>query len=302
MTQNVTAPQKPARTSLRDALRHIQEEIAAQFAIDRTGITRRDVPARAKAAAWAAIVGVYVVGWGEGVRVAVAMLFGWSPVPDAWPTGTVPGRTESIVRGIAVVLIAAALIWAFRRYADAVVRPATWRTSVRTFPVGYAAVFLGFSAAGALSLIFGLPANEFVTQPIDDPLLTALNVIDNGMAGPTEELALLALVVVALRATGHTWPVVVIAAIAVRVPFHLYYGWGAIGLAVWAALMVALYKRTGAIVAIILEHATFNMLNYAGDIGGILKTVFALSGFAVVMVIIGNRIGKREKEAAAKKP
>lgn len=301
MTENMTAPKKPARTTLRDALRHIQVEIASQFAIDRTGITRRDVPARAKAAAWAAIVGVYVVGWSEGVRVAVAMLFGWSPVPDAWPTGTIPGRTANIVRDVAVVLIAAALIWAFRQYAGAAVQRATWKTSVRTFPVGYTAVFLGFSVAAGLSTILGLPANEFVTQSIDDPLLTALNVINSGMAGPTEELALLALVVVALRATGHTWPVVVIAAIAVRVPFHLYYGWGAIGLAVWAALMVALYKRTGAIVAIVLEHATFNMLNYAGEIGGILKTVFALAGFAIVMVIIGNRIGKREKEATAEK-
>ena len=61
MTENTTVPEKPARTTLRDALRQIWDEVAAQFAIDRTGITRRDVPARAKAAAWAAIAGIYLV-------------------------------------------------------------------------------------------------------------------------------------------------------------------------------------------------------------------------------------------------
>ena len=45
MTENTTVPEKPARTTLRDALRQIRDEIAAQFAIDRTGITRREVPA-----------------------------------------------------------------------------------------------------------------------------------------------------------------------------------------------------------------------------------------------------------------
>ena len=156
MTENTTVPEKPARTTLRDALRQIRDEIAAQFAIDRTGITRREVPARAKAAAWAAIAGIYLVGWSEGVRVAVVMLLGWTPAPDTWPTGTVATATAGIVRQIAVVLMAAALIWAFRRYAGAEVQRATWRTSVKTFPVGYLAVFIGFTLAGALSTVFGL--------------------------------------------------------------------------------------------------------------------------------------------------
>ncbi|MFD8770935.1 MULTISPECIES: CPBP family glutamic-type intramembrane protease [Microbacterium] len=301
MTENTTVPEDRARTTLRDALRQIWDEVAAQFAIDRTGIARRDVPARAKVAAWAAIAGIYLVGWSEGVRVAVVMLLGWTPVPDTWPTGTVATATAGIVRQIAVVLMAAALIWAFRRYAGAEVQRATWRTGVKTFPVGYLAVFIGFTLAGALSTVFGLPSNEFDLAPIDDPLLHVLNIVNDGMAGPSEELALLALVVVALRATGHSWTVVLIAAIAVRVPFHLYYGWGAIGLAAWALLMVLLYRRTGAIVALILEHATFNMLTYAGAIGWSLKLIFTLSGLVVVGVVLTKSIAQREK-AAAEKP
>ena len=288
---------KPA--SLRDALGHIRAEITAQLTIDRTGITDRTAPMRAKAAAWVAIIGIYIVGWGDGVRVAIAMLFEWVPIPDEWPIGTVSGLTKNIVRDVAVVLIAAALIWAFRQYANASVPLAGWKTSVKTFPVGYVAVVLGFGISGILTTTFGFHANVFDVPHIDDPLLKVLNIVNSGMAGPSEELALLALVVVALRATGHSWTVVVLAAIVVRVPFHLYYGWGAIGLAVWAALMVVLYRRTGAIVAIILEHATFNLLNYAGEAGGLLRVLIAIAGFAVVAIVIGNAIGRREKAAMA---
>lgn len=291
-----TAP-KPQKATLRAFLGFLREEIRAQLAIDRTGIVGTVAPARAKAAAWAAIVGVYIIGWGEGIRRAIEMLFEWSPVPDEFPTGTVAGRTTSIIGDVAVVLIAAALIWAFRRYAGATVQAASWRTSIRTFPVGYFVVMLGFGIGGVLNTIFGFQANVFETPHIDDPLLLALNIVSGGMAGPTEELALLALVVVALRATGYRWWTVVAVAIVLRVPFHLYYGWGAIGLGVWAALMVVLYRRTLAIGAIMLEHATFNMFNYAGELGGTIKVLLTFAGAMVIIVLVGNAAGRREKEA-----
>ncbi|GEC76678.1 hypothetical protein GCM10010213_26250 [Microbacterium maritypicum] len=44
------------------SLPNIKAEFAAQLAIDRTNIIRRAVPVRAKVAAWAAILGLYV-GW-----------------------------------------------------------------------------------------------------------------------------------------------------------------------------------------------------------------------------------------------
>ena len=69
----------------------------------------------------------------------------------------------------------------------------------------------------------------------------------------------------------------------------------------WALLMVLLYRRTGAIVALILEHATFNMLTYAGAIGWSLKLIFTLSGLVVVGVVLTKSIAQREK-AAAEKP
>ena len=105
-----------------------------------------------------------------------------------------------------------------------------------------------------------------------------------GMAGPTEELVLLALVVTALRRAGYSWRVVCIVAVVVRVPFHLYYGWGAIFLAVWAVLMVALYRRVGTAVPIAAAHAMWDITGTPGftEIGTIVKITCILVGIAVL--------------------
>lgn len=193
--------------------------------------------------------------------------------------------------------MAAALIWAFRQYAHARPAAATWRTSIKTFPVSYIAVLLGFIAASLMSRLFQLTGHTFDDEELSDPLLAALTIINAGMAGPAEELALLALVVVALRATGHGWTIVLIAAAAVRVPFHLYYGWGAFGFSVWACLIVLLYKRTGAIVAIILGHATFNMANYIPVIGGAPKLIAVAIGIWVIFMHLSNIMENRLADA-----
>lgn len=284
------------KESISEALGRIGEGLREELAIDRTGIDgHRVVPLRAKAAAWAAIIGLYALGWGGGVQRAVEVAFRWVPAIEVWPVPSFPGQTSSLIRYLAVVLLAASLIWVFRQYAGARVRAATWTTSIKTFPVGYLAVTLGFAFATLLNRVVGFQENQLELSPIDDPLQLALSIVNDGMAGPTEELALLALVVVALRATGHGWWTVVIAAIVLRVPFHLYYGWGAIGLAVWAALMVALYRRTGAIVAIILAHATFNMLNYLGLVGGVVKPLIAVFGILVIMITPIHRFSRESK-------
>jgi hypothetical protein len=269
---------------------------AAIFDVDRTGIIPRPSTARAKAAAWASIVGLYLAGWGDGTYRAFAILLGWVPTPDTWPVGTVASRSQGIVQTLGIVIVALALIWAFRQYAAAQPPRVPLRTSLQAFLLGYVAVSTGFVLTAGIGELIGHPLNQFPVEPIDDPLLAVLNVIDDGMAGPAEELALLALVVIALRATGHSWTVVTIAAIAVRLPFHAYYGWSIIGLAAWAALMVLIYKRTGAILALILEHASWNMLNSAGEIGGVMKALFVVGGVAVIVVFL-VRIDRRTPAA-----
>lgn len=284
----------PKDETFGQAIRRIGAVLKSQWDIDRTGLTPQPKDYRASAAAWASIIGVYVLGWGESTLRALSVVLDWEGAPTGRPVGTVPGRTADLIMEVAVASTAAAFIWAFRRYGQARhIRPASWRTSLWAFPVYYMAVVAGMLTTGLISAAFGLPDHDFHSPVISEPLLRTLNVLLSGMAGPAEELALLALVVVALRATGHSWRDVIITAMIVRVPFHLMYGWGAVGLAVWAALAVLLYKRTGAIVAIIFGHATWNMLlgitagsELFTELAGLLQYVIGITGGLFLLVLL----------------
>src|SRR5262249_27079 len=73
-------------------------------------------------------------------------------------------------------------------------------------------------------------------------------------AGVIEETVVLAFVVSALRQAGRPLAEVVIVAIALRMSYHDYYGPGVIGIAVWAAVFIWLYLRSGTIIPLIIVH------------------------------------------------
>ena len=73
-------------------------------------------------------------------------------------------------------------------------------------------------------------------------------------AGVVEETVVLAFVVSTLRQAGRTLPEIVIVAIALRLSYHDYYGPGVVGIAVWAAVFIWLYLRTGSVIPLIIVH------------------------------------------------
>src|SRR5690606_5673052 len=147
--------------TFREFSARIRKAFATELAIDRTGIPMRQASVRAKAAAWAAILGLYVLGWGQGTVTALVYLLGWQDVPAARPVAAVDDEVMRLMSDVALVLVALALIWAFRQYAGASVRPARWATNLRTLPAAYVATFLGFGALHLLSSVFGFRLNAF---------------------------------------------------------------------------------------------------------------------------------------------
>ena len=63
---------------------------------------------------------------------------------------------------------------------------------------------------------------------------------------------MLEFVVSALRQAGRPLAEIVIVAVALRMSYHDYYGPGVIGIAVWAAVFVWLYLRTGSVIPLII--------------------------------------------------
>ena len=88
------------------------------------------------------------------------------------------------------------------------------------------------------------------------------------LAGPTEELALVALPTVLFRRAGLPWPAVGLIALGLRLLFHLYYGWGTVGVACLALLVWAWYARTGKLWGPILVHTVIDVIGVTLVLGG----------------------------------
>lgn len=110
------------------------------------------------------------------------------------------------------------------------------------------------------------------------------------VAGSMEEISVLLVPVVLLRASGHRWPTIYLSCIAMRLAFHVDYGLPiAAGLAIWAAMMVTLYRATQQILALLAAHGLYNGL---GDLGGLLPTYLGGdAGEALGTAVIAVRWG-----------
>ncbi len=84
-------------------------------------------------------------------------------------------------------------------------------------------------------------------------------------AGIVEETVVLAFVVTTLRQAGRPVPEIVLVAVLLRCSYHDYYGVGVIGIAVWAAVFVWLFLRTGSVLPLIIVHVLWDSNIFLGQ-------------------------------------
>lgn len=83
-------------------------------------------------------------------------------------------------------------------------------------------------------------------------------------AGIVEETVALAFVVTTLRQARRPLPEIFVVAVVLRCSFHDYYGWGVLGIAVWASIFVWLYLRSGSILPMIVVHVVWDVGQFLG--------------------------------------
>ncbi len=250
---------------------------------DRTGL---------RIAVWIAIIGLFLLGWGAGTGAAIATLFGWVPHPPPL-TNDLPSVRRQVI-GIASQLFLAGFAgWAMFTWKRPR-RPVPLSHGLATLPVYIVAMALGFMAVGVVSTVLQLPQHDYPWAEVAAGKAFTLAAINDVMPGPAEELVLLGLVVVGLRRAGYSWWVVYLVAIAVRVPFHLYYGWGAFAIAVWPAIAVYLYRRSGAIWGLVAGHALWDLTSFLSVQlqwpAAELRTYAGAFGSIVVLFVLQNRL------------
>lgn len=106
-------------------------------------------------------------------------------------------------------------------------------------------------------------------------------------AGFTEELFLVALPVLLLRAARRPWWEIIVLLTLVRFSFHLYYGLPTVGYLPWAVAAILLYRYTHSIAPSVIGHGAVNVIVHAGEF--LSSVTFwarpTLAAFILIMVI-----------------
>lgn len=235
-------------------------------------------------AAWTLIGLTFIVGWGLGTIGAITTLLNNGHYDRQ--TYALLDYLITIPFDAIVLLLAIAGIIVFSSLGKPHRVP--WQTSTRTFFVYSLIPALAFLCAAGTADFLGIDRYNHPEPYYPHDWLHLVDALDSAMAGPTEELALLALPVIALRRVGYSWTTICITAACLRVPFHVYYGWVImIFVAIWAIAAVLLYRRTRAITAIILAHAAHNIFIALDPLApGIYLTNLGLCILGVVVIVL----------------
>lgn len=119
----------------------------------------------------------------------------------------------------------------------------------------------------------------------------------SALAGPEEEVVVVAVPTALLRRPGWSWPAVAAATLLLRVAFHLYYGWGTVGIAVWALIVWAWHARSGCLVGPMIAHSAVDLTGSGANAGtaGQIVVSLCLPLAAVVLLVAVVRAARRSR-------
>lgn len=217
----------------------------------------------------ALIAALYIIGgWWNGTLNAIeVMLHGY-----AGGTFALAPVLRELARAIITITACLLLLWLLARHTGhtptdvGLHRPAGARprSSLTITILALGIVNISFMTGQLFGLIPGIPEMiQYPNPPAPTPGQALVRGIDTMLSGASEELALLALPVVLLRALRTPWWAIALVTVALRAPFHLYYGIALVpGLIAWPILMVILFAATGRIWPIFVAHMLRNGTSY----------------------------------------
>ena len=195
---------------------------------------------------------VYLLGFGMPIYGAIWYVVHADRVrPAGTPRWSLPLVVE-LTLNVAAVVVAVPLL---AREAPSWGRPRPSGKRVLRTLLAFCLAWLALLAGGiAMRMLGSLP------HPVDRATWEGVpGLVVAVLAGPTEEIVVLVVPLVFLRAARWPWWAVLTTMIALRLAYHVYYGFPVIGFALWAAAMVLIYLRTHAVLGLILAHSTWDI-------------------------------------------
>ncbi len=250
--------------------------------------------------AYAEVLGVYGLFFAVSVIVGGEALDGRYPRPaGSWAVFAPGAVSEIALSGLAVLVV---LLMSARRgvtprflglgWPRAAADSSGAAQSTRIFAWAVTALVVG------ARITAGLAGSNRLLQPAHQDYSYLLYSLTASLAaGVIEELVVLAFVVTTLRQAGRPLPEIVVVGLLLRCSYHDYYGFGVAGIAVWAAVFIWLFLRTGSILPMLVLHVLWDATLFTGqrwvladNLGGVV--IVALILVAVVSWIV-NVISRR---------
>jgi hypothetical protein len=244
---------------------------------------------------------VFAAFFGVSVVEAILLLAGRyaGPSADASWSEYGPAALQDLARaGLAVAIV---ILVARRRGLTRRDLGLAWRRDERGRVRGFAELrvaalaIIAFSAGAVVTRL----AHGSNSLPVADP--SAANLVyecaHSFESGVMEEVVVLGLVVALLRLARRPVGEILAVAVLLRMSYHLYYGTGVVGIAVWAAVFVWLFWRTRSLLPLIVVHVWWDtVLTLARR----WPTIGGIGGLVVLVVLIvcgvswaGNHLRKR---------
>ncbi|MGN6090691.1 MAG: CPBP family glutamic-type intramembrane protease, partial [Actinomycetales bacterium] len=235
---------------------------AGQEAADPAGeVTPENSSRLSPRRAYGAVLGLYALTFG-GAVVTAGLFLSDATLADNSDAGyTWQPMVASAVQQLSadLLVVVAALLIAQRlglsRLALGATLPRT-RRALRGDVLGFVVTIVSFGiSSGLMSAVDsrGYPGQD------GGPWLVLPMFTSSLMAGPTEELVCLALLVSALRLARQPWLRILALGLVLRLAFHIYYGWPAVFLAVWALSVLLCYAATRRVIGLIVAHSLIDI-------------------------------------------
>jgi membrane protease YdiL (CAAX protease family) len=220
--------------------------------------------------AYAEVLGVVAAFFAANIIAAGESLSGRYPLPaGSWAVFIPAAVSELSKAGLAALVV---LLLAARRGITPRALGLGWPAKASDSPSASPAVAappVGPAFRIAVWALMALVAGGLITsalatgslgQPVrpDDSYLVYASAASLA-AGVVEEMIVLAFVVTTLWQAARPLPEIVIVAVLLRCSYHIYYGPGVAGIAVWAAVFVWLFLRSGSVVPMIVVHFLWDL-------------------------------------------
>ncbi|HYK31679.1 MAG TPA: type II CAAX endopeptidase family protein [Streptosporangiaceae bacterium] len=121
-------------------------------------------------------------------------------------------------------------------------------------------------------------------------------------AGVVEETVVLAFVVTTLRQAGRPLAEILVVAVLLRCSYHDYYGPGVVGIAVWAAVFVWLFLRTGSVIPLVIVHFLWDATIFWAQRWDWMNTVRVLGAMLLVAGAIFTWFAEVSKRRNGSRP